>query len=167
MDNGGCGPRIVELGVRDLPGLMRLERRCFEYHWSEEQYRLGLGKGAFRILGIFEHGNPVAYLAFSLVAGEMEILNLAVHPAFRRRGLASALMRALFAVCRQAGTEEGFLDVKRSNAAAIALYTRFGFEKYGERKRYYPDTKEDALLFRCSFFGHTLSATNSVQPKEK
>jgi ribosomal-protein-alanine N-acetyltransferase len=145
---------------------MRLERRCFEYHWSEEQYRLGLEKGAFRILGVIEHGRPTAYLAFSLVAGEMEILNLAVHPTFRRKGLASALMRALFAACREAGAEEGFLDVKRSNEAAIALYLRFGFELYGERKRYYPDTKEDALLFRCSFLRHNAPASKAEQPKE-
>lgn len=167
VNHCGCGPRVVALGIGDLPGLMRLERRCFDYHWNEEQYRLGLERGAFRILGIIEHGSPVAYLAFSLVAGEMEILNLAVHPSFRRRGLATALLRALFALCRAENAEAGFLDVKRSNAPAIALYARFGFEQYGERKRYYPDTKEDALLFRCSFLGHTASALNAEQPKEK
>lgn len=161
MSNCGGGPRVIELGIQDIPGLMRLERRCFEYHWNEEQYRLGLGKGAFRILGIFEHGSPIAYLAFTLVAGEMEILNLAVHPAFRRKGLASALLRTLFSICHDTGTEEGFLDVKRSNVPAIALYSRFGFEQYGERKKYYPDTKEDALLFRCSFLRHTAPASKA------
>jgi ribosomal-protein-alanine N-acetyltransferase len=152
-------PRVLELGVQDLPDLMRLEQRCFSYHWSEEQYRLGLERGAFQIWGVHAHGSPVAYLAFSIVVGEMEILNLAVHPAFRRQGLAAKLMRSLMTFCREQKVEQGFLDVKRSNYPAIALYRRFGFEQYGVRKRYYPDTKEDALLFRCDFLGHTTPAS--------
>ncbi|SKA78904.1 ribosomal-protein-alanine N-acetyltransferase [Paucidesulfovibrio gracilis DSM 16080] len=148
----------TELRVFDIPALMRLERRCFEYHWNESQYKLGLERGAFRIYGIKTDGRLVAYLAFSLIAGEMEILNLAVHPDFRRQGLAKILLRKLFSFCAARQTEAGFLDVKRSNAPAIALYQQFGFEQYGVRKRYYPDTKEDALLFRCSFLGHTTPA---------
>lgn len=154
MIGRGQKPHVVDITLADLPGLMRLERRCFDYHWNEEQYRLGLEKGAFRIFGIVEHGNPIAYLAFSQVVDEVEILNLAVHPTCRRKGFGKALMHALLAHCRRSGIRHGFLDVKRSNVPAIALYTKFGFTQYGERKCYYPDTKEDALLFRLDFFVH-------------
>ena len=99
-------------------------------------------------------GELAGYLAFSLVAGEMEILNLGVHPRHRRQGLASRLMHAMVKICKEKKAVTGFLDVKASNHAAIDLYRKFGFIQCGIRKRYYPDTKEDALLFCLDFAGN-------------
>lgn len=134
------------LGPEDMAEVMELERLCFAYHWTEEQFRLGLMRGAFSVLGLREGERLVGYLAFSMVLDEMEILNLAVHPDARRRGHGSRLLGALMNLCRDRGVKKGFLDVKGSNTPAIDLYLKFGFKKRGVRKGYYRDTGEDAIL---------------------
>jgi len=112
---------------------------------------MGLKQGIYVILGIRMDGQLAGYIAFSLIEDEMEILNLAVHPDYREQKLASALMDRTFAICRIKGVKKSFLDVKESNDPAIAMYRKYGYEQFGVRKKYYPDTKEDALLFRYDF----------------
>lgn len=148
MDTDAKGQEpVVRLGLADLSEVVRLERACFPYHWTEEQFKLGLGRGAYHVLGIRDGDRLAAYLAFSVIAGEMEILNLAVDPPQRRRGLATRLMAALEEICRARQVVSGFLDVRASNLPAIDLYRKFGFSQCGVRRAYYPDNGEDALLF--------------------
>ncbi len=142
---------VVRLETADLEALRDLERHCFSYHWSEEQFKLGLARNVFHFLGVKDQGRLTAYLAFSVAGGDMEILNLGVHPDHRRKGHASNLMTTLLHLCRKMGIEAGYLDVKPSNTPAIALYEKFGFTCYGRRKNYYPDTGESALLYRRDF----------------
>ena len=145
--------KIIELGVEFISQLRSLESLCFDYHWTEEQFKLGLEKKAFYVLGYVEQGVLVGYLAYSLVLEEMEVLNLGVHPDFRRRGIGRALMAALMRKCREMEIKRGLLDVKETNHPAIALYESLGFNKVGVRKNYYPDTREDALLYDLDFDG--------------
>lgn len=145
------GERVVPLGESDMEELIELERLCFAYHWTREQFAMGLERGVYRILGARCQGRLAGYIAFSLIEDEMEILNLAVHPDFRRRGLGQSLLAGAFAICAGKGIAKSFLDVKASNTAAIDLYRKFGYEQIGVRKGYYPDTREDALLFRHDF----------------
>ncbi|MUM78271.1 ribosomal-protein-alanine N-acetyltransferase [Pseudodesulfovibrio sp. F-1] len=140
--------RVVALGESDMDELMRLERLCFAYHWTREQFAMGLERGVYRVLGMRQGGRLAGYIAFSLVEDEMEILNLAVHPEHRRCGIGAALLARALEVCAKKGVAKSFLDVKASNVAAIDLYLKFGYEQIGVRKRYYPDTGDDALLFR-------------------
>ncbi len=142
---------VVTLGVADLSGVMDLERMCFRTRWTRAQFLLGLERKAFRILGIQERGVLIAYAAFSVIAGEMEIMNIATHPFHRRKGLGARLLSEVLRQCRAEGVAEGFLEVRRSNTGAIDLYEKFGFMQIGTRKNYYPDDKEDALLFRLGF----------------
>lgn len=144
---------VVTLGVADLSEVMDLERMCFRTRWTREQFLLGLERKAFRLLGIHNHGLRergvlIAYVAFSVIAGEMEIMNIAAHPFHRRKGLGSRLLAEVLRLCRAEGVAEGFLEVRRSNTRAIDLYEKFGFIQIGTRKNYYPDNQEDALLFR-------------------
>jgi len=136
------------LGPGDVQDVMALERMCFRTHWTREQFLLGLQRGAFRIFGRRERGVLLAYAAFSVIAGEMEILNIATHPFHRRKGFARQLMQAVLDACHRENVEQGFLEVRRSNVGAIDLYEKFGFIKVGTRKNYYPDNHEDALLYR-------------------
>jgi len=145
---------VVELGESDVRDLIELEALCFDYHWTREQFLLGLEGGAFKVIGIRLNGVLAGYMAFSLIADEMEILNLAVHPEYRRQGLGEALLSRSLEMCEANGTTKSFLDVKVSNDPALALYQKFGYKKIGVRKKYYPDTKEDALLFRYDFPQH-------------
>ncbi|MDK2957037.1 MAG: [ribosomal protein S18]-alanine N-acetyltransferase [Desulfovibrionales bacterium] len=144
-------PPVARLGLADIAALRDLEQLCFSYHWSEAQFKLGLERGAFHFLGTKDQGRLTAYVAFSAVAGEMEILNLGAHPDYRRQGLATNLLCAVLHICRKMGIETGYLDVKPSNLPAIALYEKLGFTCYGRRKNYYPDTGESALLYRYDF----------------
>lgn len=145
------GERVVPLGESDMDELIELERLCFAYHWTREQFAMGLERGVYKVLGIHCQNRLAGYIAFSLIDDEMEILNLAVHPGFRRRGLGQSLLARAFDICVGQGIAKSFLDVKVSNTAAIDLYRKFGYEQIGVRKRYYPDTREDALLFRHDF----------------
>ncbi|MFH1912869.1 MAG: ribosomal protein S18-alanine N-acetyltransferase [Pseudomonadota bacterium] len=140
--------RVVSLGGDDMDELIALERLCFAYHWTREQFAMGLERGVYRVLGLRCGGRLAGYIAFSLVEDEMEILNLAVHPDHRRRGIGAALLVRALDDCARQGIVKSFLDVKASNGAAIDLYRKFGYEQIGVRKRYYPDTGDDALLFR-------------------
>lgn len=143
--------KIFELGVEHLTHLRALESLCFKYYWTEEQFQLGLEKKAFFVLGYEEQGMLVGYLAYSIVLDEMEVLNLGVHPQFRRKGIGRALMFELMHKCREMNVSRGLLDVKESNAPAIGLYESLGFKQVGVRKNYYPDTREDALLYDLDF----------------
>ena len=142
---------VIKLDKRDVHDLIELEAVCFAYNWTHEQFLLGLEKSAFRVLGIRREGRLAAYMAFSLIEDEMEILNIAVHPDFRRQGLGKMLMNASFQICREHDIKKSFLDVKESNAPALALYRKYGYNTVGIRKKYYPDTREDALLLRYDF----------------
>lgn len=145
------GYPVIRLGESDVDELIELESSCFAYHWSREQFLMGLERGAFIVYGIRIESRLAGYIAFSMIADEMEILNLAVHPDFRKKGLGTSLLERAFTVCLERGIEKSFLDVKVSNTPAIELYRKFGYEQIGVREKYYPDTKEDALLFRHDF----------------
>lgn len=143
----------VLLAEGDVADVMELERLCFRTRWTREQFLLGLERGAFRILGIREGGALVAYLAFSHIAREMEVMNIATHPGHRRKGLARQLLARALDTCRKEKARQCFLEVRRSNTPAIDLYGKFGFIQVGVRKKYYPDNNEDALLYRLDFPG--------------
>jgi ribosomal-protein-alanine acetyltransferase len=93
-----------------------------------------------------ENGEIVAFLAGRAVADEFEILNLAVDPAHRRHGIAWRLMGHALEYARRAGARRSYLEVRGSNAGAIALYSRIGFAECGRRPRYYQYPVEDAAV---------------------
>ena len=142
---------VARLGEADINDVIELEKQCFAYHWTREQFLLGLKDGAYVVLGIRGQSGLDGYIAFSLIADEMEILNLAVRSDCRKRGMGTTLLKKAFEICKDNGVTSSFLDVKASNVPAITLYNKFGYVQIGIRKRYYPDTKEDALLFRHDF----------------
>lgn len=150
MNPGEVFP-VLPLGSEDAEEILALESLCFASHWSAGQFRQGMRSGALHVLGIRRGARLAGYAVYSVAADEMEVLNLAVHPTLRRRGLGRRLMAAMLEDCGRRGVRAGFLDVKVSNAPAIGLYGTFGFTKIGIRRKYYADTGEDALLFRLDF----------------
>lgn len=146
-----CLYQFARLGPPELPQLLALERLCFSHPWNERQFLLGLENKAFFVFGL-KHGEELAaYCSFHAAAGEMEVLNIAVSPPLRRRGLGRRLLGLVLQICRNMGINQGYLEVRRSNAAARALYEAFGFVECGVRKAYYPDNGEDAVLMRLDF----------------
>ncbi|GAB7022844.1 ribosomal protein S18-alanine N-acetyltransferase [Salidesulfovibrio brasiliensis] len=142
--------RIRRAESRDIPEIVLLEKVCFKASWSKEQYLAGMDSGALRVMLAEDSSRICGYLAYTVIAGEMEILNVAVPPERRRAGIGKALLAAVLDEGTREDVMECFLDVRASNAPAIGLYGKFGFERIGRRKRYYPDNREDALLFRLN-----------------
>ncbi len=91
-------------------------------------------------------GDLVGYMCYWLVFDELRLMNLAVEPSMRRRGIASDLIQHMLSVGRESGAVRAVLEVRASNAAARALYERVGFRQVALRRRYYTDPVEDAVL---------------------
>lgn len=136
---------IRRLGFGDLPQVIAIERRAFPAPWSLAMFVLELSKQSGICLAAEIDGTLVGYLICSRYAHIWHVMNVAVDPAHQRRGVASALLRALFREADAPGAEYT-LEVRPSNTAAIRLYERFGFRVEGRRKAYYHDNREDALV---------------------
>jgi len=132
----------------DLDEIMQIERKSFPTPWSRRLFERELLLPYAHAFVALEApvDRVVGYLCFWLVEGETHILNLAVHPESRRRGIGSLLLRHGLDYCRERGAREITLEVRRSNYKAISLYRRFHFEPEGVRLRYYSDSGEDAVI---------------------
>ena len=141
-------PQIERLSGLDAAKVAELEQQCFPQAWSEDQFRRALHNSHFLILGSrTASAELLGYISFFQTLDELEIINIAVHPKARRRGVGQALLLAAAAEGKKRGAMRILLEVRRSNKAAIALYQKCGFLQIGLRKAYYPDNNEDALLF--------------------
>jgi ribosomal-protein-alanine N-acetyltransferase len=140
------------VGLEACFTLADLHDRAFDRPWSAEEFETLLkGPGAFAVLG--EAGEPAESKGFILcrsIAGEAEILTIAVDPVARRRGWGAALVEIATGIASETRAEAMFLEVAADNLAAIALYQSTGFAKVGVRKGYYPhpDGAKDALVMR-------------------
>jgi len=130
----------------DAPALAALEALVFADAWGEAQFRDLLGQDHFLAAGAFGPSGLCAYLTAYSVAGELEIVNVAVDPALRGQGLGRALLLYFLEQGRLRGAGRAVLEVRSGNAPALALYTGSGFVQVGMRKRYYTDSGEDALV---------------------
>ena len=136
--------RIRRLTYPDLPQVIGIERRAFPTLWSLAMFVLELSKASGVCLAAVSGGRLVGYLICSRYADVWHLMNIAVDPPMRRRGIATALLEEMIA---RAGDDASYtLEVRPSNGTAIALYERFGFRSAGTRRRYYQDTGEDALI---------------------
>ncbi|HET6865220.1 MAG TPA: ribosomal protein S18-alanine N-acetyltransferase [Solirubrobacteraceae bacterium] len=135
---------IRSLGYSDLPQVISIERRAFPTPWSLAMFVLELSKPSGICLAAIEDRRIVGYLICSRYADVWHLMNIAVDPPARRRGIATALLEEMIT---RAGADASYtLEVRPSNASAITLYERFGFRSAGTRRRYYQDTGEDALI---------------------
>jgi ribosomal-protein-alanine N-acetyltransferase len=136
---------IRRLTYADLPQVIAIERRAFPTPWSLAMFVLELSKPSGICLAAMLEGRLSAYLICSRYDRVWHIMNVAVDPDCRRRGLATALLSRLI---ERVDDEDAryTLEVRRSNHPAIELYERFGFLVAGMRRRYYQDNGEDALV---------------------
>jgi [ribosomal protein S18]-alanine N-acetyltransferase len=148
---------IRPLGYSDLPQVIAIERRSFPTAWSLGMFVLELSKPSGVCLAAMRDEHLVGYLICARYADVWHLMNIAVDPAARRQGVATALLEQMV---QRAGQDASYtLEVRPSNATAIALYERFGFRSAGTRRRYYHDTGEDAvIMWRTSETASTSSA---------
>ena len=135
---------IRPLGYSDLPQVIAIERRAFPTAWSLGMFVLELSKPSGICLAAVRDSKLVGYLICARYADVWHLMNIAVDPAVRGHGVGTALLEQMVA---RAGEDASYtLEVRPSNATAIALYERFGFRSAGTRRRYYHDTGEDAVI---------------------
>jgi len=140
--------RIINMNADHVAQVAELEKICFSDPWSERSVASELNNPLSCWL-VAEDGTSVAgYIGSQTVIDESDMMNVAVHPDFRRQGIAEALVKALVEALKERGSHCLTLEVRASNAPAIALYEKLGFGQVGRRKNYYRNPREDALILR-------------------
>jgi [ribosomal protein S18]-alanine N-acetyltransferase len=136
------------LQLRDLNSIEKIERASYPTPWSRSMFASELAKPSSICLGAFalETGALVGYLVISRYVDAWHVMNVAVDPTERRRGVATSLLERLFELTTGRGRRGYTLEVRVSNTEAIALYERLGFKPRGVRRGYYTDNREDALI---------------------
>jgi len=138
---------IRALGSHDLDALEEIERVAYPAPWSRSMFAAELQKpGALAIGAYRDSGELVGYAIVSRYVDAWHVMNIAVEPEFRRRGIAKALLERLFEMTSTDPRRGYTLEVRVSNVEAIRLYERVGFEARGIRRGYYTDNREDAVI---------------------
>jgi ribosomal-protein-alanine N-acetyltransferase len=141
-------PEVRRLQLRDLGAIEEIERTSYPTPWSRSMFAGELTKPSSICLGAFddETGGLLGYLIISRYVDAWHVMNVAVAPEHRRRGIAASLLERLFELTVGDGRRGYTLEVRVSNTSAIKLYERAGFRARGIRRGYYTDNREDALI---------------------
>ncbi len=140
---------LHRLTLGDLTAIEAIERESYPTPWSRSMFASELAKPSSICLGAFDAdagGRLAGYLIISRYVDAWHIMNVAIAPEYRRRGIASRLLDELFRQTDDDARRGYTLEVRVSNASAIALYERLGFHATGLRRGYYTDNREDALV---------------------
>ena len=139
---------LRRLELRDLAAIERIERASYPTPWSRSMFASELAKPSSLSLGAFDRKTSelLGYLVISRYVDAWHVMNVAVAPAHRRRGIARTLLDNLFEQTAGDGRRGYTLEVRVSNTGAIKLYEALGFRARGVRRGYYTDNREDALI---------------------
>ena len=138
--------RIRQARIYDVPALARIERESFVSPWSAEDITRDIVSNRKAYVAVAElNGEPVGYADMWIVAGEAQLFNIVVDPAYRGNEIGLRLLGHMLQVAAR-NCSVITLEVRRSNIPAINLYLRRGFREVGVRKKYYSDNGEDAIL---------------------
>ena len=143
--------KIERMTEAHLDAVAELERECFAHPWSRESLKETLRSGDSLFYVAEVDGRVIGYIGMSYVLDEGYIYNVAVEKSSRKKGAGSALIQTLVNYGKKNGFAFITLEVRESNTAARSLYSSFGFIKVGERKNYYSDPVENAVLMTLYF----------------
>lgn len=141
---------IRELKGTEVPAIARIEEKCFSNPWSKDSIKSSFANKANRFYVAETDGVIVGYMGLSISVDEGYILNVATLPEYRRQGIAKALINHIINMYSEK-LKFITLEVRPSNTAALKLYEGFGFEQVGERKNYYSNPAENAVLLTKGF----------------
>lgn len=144
--------RLRQMTLADLPVVLTIEQQNYEFPWEEDIFT-DCFKAGYGCWVCEEQNKILGYCLLSMAVGEAHILNISVHPEEQKQGVGRKMMEYLIDVAR-GRAETVFLEVRPSNAIAIALYEKLGFNEIGIRKGYYPATngREDAIMLALHLF---------------
>ena len=138
--------KIEKMQLSDIDEIALLEKECFSAPWSENALSEELENELARFYVARYESNLAGYIGAFNVFGEVSITNVAVTENMRKKGVATALLNKLEETARLENADFITLEVRASNAKAINLYSKNGFQKVGERKDFYSNPKENAIL---------------------
>ena len=139
---------ITNMTSDHVAQIASMEKLCFSDPWSENSIASELDNKLSLWLVALEDGKVVGYVGSQTVLGWTDMMNIAVHPDYRRQGIAEKLVSKLVEELKVAQGENLTLEVRASNTPAISLYEKLDFQQVGLRKNYYHNPKEDALILR-------------------
>lgn len=139
---------IVPMSEAHVAQVAALEKLCFSDPWSENSVASELNNPLSFWLVAVEDDAVAGYIGSQSVMGESDMMNVAMHPDYRRKGYAEALVLALCDVLKERGNTTLALEVRASNEPAKALYEKLGFAQAGRRPNYYRNPREDALILK-------------------
>ena len=139
---------IRKMKIDDAPAIAELEKLCFSDPWSEKSIASEAINPLSYWLVAEVDGDIAGYVGSQTVLDMADMMNIAVSPTYRLQGIGQALVNALTDYLQDNGVVALLLEVRVSNAQAIALYEKLGFEKVGRRLKYYHNPREDALIMR-------------------
>ncbi len=138
-------------GEEHLQGVAMLEEECFSVPWTSDGLKVELDNRFARFYVAQNGEEIVGYIGAHNVLGEVSVANIAVSPKYRRQGVGGLLLNKLVSVSEEENAGFVTLEVRKSNLGAISLYEKAGFCVVGERKRFYENPVEDALLMTFYF----------------
>ena len=139
---------IEQMTAAHVPQVAELEKICFHDPWSENSVASELTNPLSFWLVALDGDRVAGYVGSQSVMGESDMMNVAVHPDFRRQGIAEKLVVRLVEELKVRGNHSLMLEVRVSNEPARKLYEKLGFIQVGLRKNYYRNPKEDACILR-------------------
>ena len=139
---------LEKMNASHVSQIAELEKLCFSDPWSERSVASELENKLSCWLVATEGEQVAGYIGSQTVCGETDMMNVAVHPSHRRKGIAEALILGLIEELKAMESHCLTLEVRASNTPAISLYEKLGFSEIGRRKNYYRNPKEDALILR-------------------
>lgn len=140
--------QLTTMTAAHVPQIAALEKICFVDPWSESSIASELANELALWLVALDGDTVSGYVGSQSVMGEADMMNVAVAPAYRRQGIAEALVKELIARLAAKAVTSLTLEVRASNEAAQGLYEKLGFVQVGRRPRYYSHPREDALILR-------------------
>lgn len=140
--------RLEKMTAAHVSQVAELEKICFSDPWSEKSIEAELSCGLSLWLVALEEDKVVGYVGSQTVIDQTDMMNIAVHPQYRRQGIAEKLIAALVDGLKAKGSHGLMLEVRASNLPAISLYEKLGFTQVGRRPNYYRNPKEDALILK-------------------
>ena len=152
------GHRLEAMTALSLDAVMDIENAAYEFPWSRGNFSDSLQAVYPAGLLLDAHGELLAYFVAMVGVDELHLLNITVAPAHQGNGHGQFLLAHLMSLCRERSADMLWLEVRRSNARAQAIYRRFGFADVGVRRGYYPAAQgcEDAVVMRISTAARSL-----------